>query len=87
MTHLVFDLDRHREGERRSEPRLGFDPNPPAVHLDDAFGDRKSQPTAALLLGDLEISLLKLLENPGLVLLGDARPGVVHIDRVASIRC
>ena len=60
---------------------LGLDPKPAAMHLDDALGDRKPEPRAALLLGGRGIGLLELLEDLGLVRLGDARPGVAHRDR------
>jgi hypothetical protein len=39
---------------------LRLNPDLPAVHLDDALGDREAQAGAALLAGDGIIGLLKL---------------------------
>jgi hypothetical protein len=38
-----------------------------SVHLNDTLGYSESQPSAALLLGDGIVGLLKLLKQPGLV--------------------
>jgi hypothetical protein len=63
--HLPLDNDRERECKGRTSARLGLDPNPAPVHLNDALRDRESQPSAALLLGDGVVRLLKLLKQPG----------------------
>src|SRR5262249_10162558 len=65
--HLSLDDDRQRECECRTLARLRLDPNPPAVHLDDALGYGESQPGAALLARDRIVGLLKLLKELGLV--------------------
>src|SRR5689334_15849645 len=83
---LVLDVDRYRERECRAFADLGLDPEAAAVHFDDALGDGEAEPGAALLLGGRGIGLLKLLEDLGLVLLGDARSGIAHRDREASVR-
>jgi hypothetical protein len=56
--------------------RLRLNPNPSAVHLDDALGYGEPQPGAALLAGNRIVGLLKLLKQLGLISRGDARSGV-----------
>ena len=46
------------------------------MHLDDALGDRESQPGAALLARDRIVGLLELLEQLGLIGGGDAGAGI-----------
>jgi hypothetical protein len=62
---------------------LRLDPNPPAVHLDDALRYGKSQAGAALLARDCIVGLLKLLKQLGLISSRDARTGVTdgYIER------
>ena len=52
---------------------LRLDPNPSAVHLNDALGYGKAQASATLLAGDGIIGLLKLLTQLGLISSGNAR--------------
>ena len=74
--HLSLNNHRKREGKRRALARLRLDPNPAAVHLNDALGYGESQAGAALLAGDRVVGLLKLLKQPGLIGSGDAGSGV-----------
>ena len=63
--------------ERRSPaPGLRFDPDAPAVQLDDALGDREPKAGAALFAGAGAVGLLELLEDLLLVGLRDAGAGV-----------
>jgi hypothetical protein len=57
---LLFNSYWESERKRRALPRLRLDPNPAAVHLNDALRYGKSQSSAALLAGDGIIGLLKL---------------------------
>ena len=59
-------------------PTLELDPDSSAVHLDDALGDRKPKPGAALLAGDRIVGLLELLEQLGLIGGRNAGAGVAH---------
>jgi len=45
---LCFDPHWQREIEGRSLARLGIDPDPTAVHLYDALGDRQAETGPAL---------------------------------------
>src|SRR5262249_38058530 len=74
--YLALDDDRQRECKGRTLARLRLDPNPSAVHLNDALGDGQSQAGAALLAGDGIVSLLELLKQLGLIGSGDAGSGV-----------
>src|SRR6516165_6946240 len=74
--YLPLDRDREREHKRRTVPRLGFDPNPAAMHLDDALRYSKPQAGAALLASDRVVGLLELLKQLGLIGSGDTRTGV-----------
>ena len=69
---LLLNNNRKCERKCRALARLRLDPNPSAVHLDDALGDGQSQAGAALLAGNGIVGLLKLLKQPGLVGRGDA---------------
>src|SRR6266540_7301146 len=63
LPSLRLDPHRKREIERRSLAGLGFDPDAPAVHLDDALGDRQAQTGSALPARDRAVGLLELLED------------------------
>src|SRR5215831_15329590 len=78
---LCFDPDGNGEVERRSRALLRLDPNAPAVHLDDALGDRQAETGAALLARDRAVGLLELLEDLGLIGSGDAGAGVADRNR------
>jgi hypothetical protein len=64
-----LSLDNDRECERKCGASAGLrlDPNPSAVHLDNALRYCESQAGAALLLGDGIVGLLKLLKQLGLI--------------------
>ena len=68
----------HLEGRTLPQPRL--DPNATAVHLHNLFGDGEPETGATLGLGNRAVDLVELLENPRLMLLGDARTRVCHTD-------
>src|SRR5262249_2033638 len=74
--HLPLNDGRQCERKGGALARLRLDPNPAAVHLNDALGYGKSEAGATLLLGDGVVGLLKLLKQPGLIGGGDARPSV-----------
>src|SRR6516164_9163062 len=80
MRSVMLPLNNHRKRERkrRALPRLRLDPNPSAVHLNDALGDGQSQARATLLAGDRIVGLLELLKQLGLICSGAARAGVTH---------
>src|SRR5262245_25566817 len=86
VSNLLFDVEWHGERERGPLPQLGFNPQPAAMHLNDALGNRKPEPGAAFLLSDGRIRLLKLLKDFPLILLSYSWPGVAHRDREASVR-
>ena len=56
--------------------RLRLDPNPAAMHLNDALGDGEPQSGATLLAGNGIVSLLELLKQLGLIGGGDTRTSV-----------
>src|SRR5271166_402736 len=64
---LLLDDDWERESKRRALARLRLDPNLAAMHLDDALRYSEPQASAALLLGDGIVGLLKLLKQLALV--------------------
>jgi hypothetical protein len=76
LTHDGPACASTRTGTVKLEPRplarLGFHPDPTAVHLDDALGDRQPQTCPAFLAGDGAIRLLELLEDLGLIGEGNA---------------
>src|SRR5262249_19335306 len=76
--HLPLNDDRKRERERRTLTDLRLDPNPAAVHLDDALGYGETQAGAAFLAGDSIVGLLELLKQFGLIGSGDTGTGVTH---------
>src|SRR6266542_4092188 len=80
LPRLRFDPHRQREIERRALAGLGFHPDPPAVHLDDALGDRQAEAGSALLSRDRAVGLLELLEDLRLIGGGDTWPSVAHRD-------
>ena len=61
-------------------PSSRFDPEPAAMHLDDAARDREPEAGAALGARRGIVGLLELLEDLRLVGGGDAGPGVAHRD-------
>src|SRR6516165_4218778 len=76
--HLPLNDDGKRERERRTLTDLRLDPNPSAVHLDDALRYGQPQAGAALLAGDRIVGLLELLKQLGLIGGRDARAGVAY---------
>src|SRR6266498_3106082 len=76
LPRLRFDPHRQREKERRALAGLGFHPDPPAVHLDDALGDRQAEAGSALLSRNRAVGLLELLEDLGLIGHGNAGPRI-----------
>ena len=81
----LLGADRQLEPERRALcPTLGFHPDAPAVHLDDALGDGEAEAGAALLLGIGAVDLLELLEDARLLAPRDARAGIGDRDHEAA---
>ena len=68
-------LDRQREDEAAALSGLALDPDPAAVQLDEALGEREPEPGAFSLL-HADVGLLELLEDPLLVVGRDPRAGV-----------
>src|SRR5262249_60572137 len=73
--NLPLDDDRQRECKSRALARLRLDPNPTAVHLDDALRYGEPQASAAFIARNRIVRLLKLLKQLGLLSSGDARAG------------
>ena len=67
---------RQREVERAAPADLALEPDLPAHHLDQAGRDRQAQPGAAVLAGRRGVGLGERLEEPLLLLGGDADAGV-----------
>jgi hypothetical protein len=59
----LLNNNRQCERERRALARLRLDPNPSAVHLNDALRYGETQASVALLAGDGVVRLLKLLKQ------------------------
>ena len=78
--HLPLNNHREREGKRRALPRLRLNPDPAAVHLNDALRYSQPQAGAALLAGDGIVGLLELLKQLGLIGCGNAGSGVTDRD-------
>src|SRR6516225_7883881 len=76
---LLLDNNRKCERKCRALARFRLDPNPSAVHLDDALGYREPQAGAALLARDGVVGLLKLLKQLGLIGCGNARAGIADL--------
>ena len=76
--------------EGRSLPQRRFNPNAPAVHLDDLLGDGETEARTALGLGVGTVDLMELLENARLMFHGNAWPRIGHahvevaVDRLGS---
>src|SRR6266498_2559905 len=87
LPRLRFDPHRQREIERRALARLGFHPDPPAVHLDNLLGDRQAEAGSALLARDRAVGLLELLKNLGLIGYGNTGTRVAYRNREGPIRC
>src|SRR5262245_61850871 len=66
-------------------PRCRFNPNASPVHLNDLFGDGKTNAGSALGLGTGVVDLVELLEYPGLLLDGYSRTRVAHTDGEVTI--
>ena len=58
--------------------RLRLDPNPSAVHLNDALRYGQSQAGAAFLASDRIVGLLKLLKQLDPISSGNARTRIAH---------
>src|SRR5712692_4274550 len=84
---LRLDAHRKREIECRSLAGRGFDPDAPAVHLDDAFGDRQAEAGSALLPSDRTVCLLEFLEDFRLIDQGNTGPRVAYRNRERPVRC
>src|SRR5262249_31016349 len=87
LPRLRFDAHWYRKIERRPLARLGFNPDPPTVHLDDALSDRKAQAGPALRARDRTVGLVKFLEDLGLIGCGDTRPCIADGHRECPVRC
>ncbi len=57
------------------------------MHFDNAFGDGKPESGASLCFGDRIISLLKLLEQLGLICCGNAGSGVADRKAKGPVCC
>jgi hypothetical protein len=84
---LRFDPDWQSEIECRSLARLGFGPDPPAVHLDDALSDRQPETGPTLLARNGAVRLLKFFEDLGLIGCVDAGSSVAYSNRERPVRC
>ena len=71
---------RYGEGEGRALAGLAFEPDAPAVQLDEARVSASPRPGAFLLARVVAPDLAELLEHRLLVLGRDADAGVVHRD-------
>jgi hypothetical protein len=77
---LHLSLDNNREPERKcgALARLRLNPNPSAVHLNDALRYGEPQAGATLLAGDGIVGLLKFLKQLGLIGSGDTRTSIAN---------
>src|SRR6202022_4343850 len=79
-------MDGQGDPEGRALAQRRLDRDRPALHFDHALGDRQTQPGAALLTRIRIVDLLELAEDPLLVGVGNARPGIAHLeDELAAI--
>src|SRR5262249_48674205 len=69
----------------RSVANFRFDPNPPAMQLNDTLGDGKPQSGAALLFCIRAIDLMKFLEDSPALGFRDAWAGVGDHDRENAV--
>src|SRR6516162_4757657 len=74
--NLPLNDDRQRECKSRALAGLRLDPNPAAVHFNDALRYGETQAGAAFLAGDGIVGLLKFLKQLGLIGSADAGAGV-----------
>src|SRR5207249_8463929 len=73
-------MDRQYDAEGRALAQCRLDRDRPALHLDHALGDRQTQPGSALLAGVRIVDLLELAKDALLIGVGNARPGVAHLE-------
>src|SRR5262245_45837370 len=77
----------NRERERRANPYLALDPDPPAMQLDELPAQGKAQP-GAFLLRRADPHLTKFLEDSLQVFRRDSDPRIAdrHLDRSVNRR-
>ena len=75
-----LDLAGQGEGESRALPELTFNPDPTAVHLDEAAAERQPEPGALVTPGVRGIHLLELAKQLGQVFGLDPDAGVFDRD-------
>src|SRR5262249_8996480 len=66
--------------ERRALANRRFDPNAPAVHLDDLLRNGEAKAGTTLGFGERTVDLMELIEYADLLLLRDSWPCVRHGD-------
>src|SRR5262249_5207960 len=71
--------------KRRSFARRRDYPDPATMHLDDLLGDGEAKARAALRPGKRAIDLVKLIEDPVLLIKRYAGPGVCYRDGEVSM--
>src|SRR5688572_32304838 len=80
LPSACLTANRKRNGERRSPARRALEADRAAVQLDEALGQRESQPRAFRLAQVIVPNLPELLEYQRLVLGRDADACVAHGD-------
>src|SRR5262245_46705974 len=71
--------------KRRAFARRRFDPDAPAVHLDDLLRDGEAEAGTTLGFGKRTVDLVELIEYAGLLLLRDPWTRVRHADGEATV--
>src|SRR5215831_4680143 len=71
--------------ERRALAYRRFDPDAPAVHLNDLLGDGEAEAGASLGLGKGAVDLVELLKDPRPLVLGNTWPRIGHCDAEVTV--
>ena len=71
--------DRQYNGKRRTLAQLTVNGHLPAQHFHQLTGYRQPQPGSAVMTADRTIDLLERLENPLVLILGDANAAIAHL--------
>jgi hypothetical protein len=69
---MWLNTHRQREPERRTLSQTRFDPDPPPVHLDNAFDYGQPEASPTLEAGAGTVGLLELVKDRLLIRLGNA---------------